>query len=190
MLPSKKVLIYEVVGTLFIIFLGSAFHFTYELSGRVAVVGAFSAVNESVWEHLKLPFWPSLLWMLIEIYPLRKAVSNFFTAKAIGTIAMIVIIPAVFYAYTVFTEEILAVDIATFMIAVIVGQIISCRLFKKGHPSKRREYYHCHNRDCFASDNICIIHVLSASSFYFPRFKYWSIWNCRFLIRSRYDNAR
>jgi hypothetical protein len=139
MLPSKKVLIYEVVGTLFIIFLGSAFHFTYELSGRVAVVGAFSAVNESVWEHLKLPFWPSMLWMLIEIFPLRKAVSNFFTAKSIGTIAMIVIIPAVFYAYTAFTQEILAVDIATFMIAVIVGQIISYRLFKKGNPSKRTE---------------------------------------------------
>jgi hypothetical protein len=139
MLPSKKVLIYEIVGTLFIILLGSAFHFTYELSGRVAVVGAFSAVNESVWEHLKLPFWPSLFWMLIEIYPLRKAVSNFFTAKVIGTIVMVVIIPAVFYAYTVFTEEMLAVDIATFMIAVIIGQIVSCRIFKKGNPSKRTE---------------------------------------------------
>jgi hypothetical protein len=40
MLPSNKVLIYEVVGTLFIIFLGSAFHFTYEFSGRLAIVGA------------------------------------------------------------------------------------------------------------------------------------------------------
>ena len=76
MLPSKKVLIYEVVGTLFIIFLGSAFHFTYELSGRVAVIGAFSAVNESVWEHLKLPFWPSLLWMLIEIYPEERKLAT------------------------------------------------------------------------------------------------------------------
>jgi len=139
LLLSKKVLIYEIIGTLFIILIGSAFHFTYELSGRVVVVGAFSAVNESIWEHLKLPFWPSLLWMLIEIYPLRKAVSNFFTAKVIGTIVMVVIIPAVFYAYTVFTEEILAVDIATFMIAVIIGQIISCRLYKKGNPSKRTE---------------------------------------------------
>ena len=38
MLPSKKVLIYEIVGTVFIIFLGSAFHFTYELSGKLAIV--------------------------------------------------------------------------------------------------------------------------------------------------------
>jgi hypothetical protein len=136
---DRKILALEIAGTLFIIFLGTALHFTFAFSGRNPLVGSFSAVNESVWEHLKLPFWPSLLWMLIEIYPLRKVVGNFFTAKAIGIIVMIVFIPAVFYSYTAFTEENLAVDIATFMIAVIFGQIISYRLFKKGKPSKRTE---------------------------------------------------
>ncbi len=139
MVKARKILVLEIIGTLFIIFLGTALHFTFDFSGRNLLVGSFSAVNESVWEHLKLPFWPALLWMLIEVYPLRKAVSNFFAAKVIGTVVMIVIIPAVFYAYTAFTEEILAVDIATFMIAVIVGQIISYRLFKKVKPSKRTE---------------------------------------------------
>lgn len=81
MLTSKKVLIYEIIGTAFIIFLGSAFHFTYELSGRLAVVGAFSAVNESVWEHLKLAFWPSLIWLLIEYLPIKKLTNNFFESK-------------------------------------------------------------------------------------------------------------
>ena len=138
-MKERKFLALEIVGTLFIIFLGTTLHFTFDFSGRNPLVGSFSAVNESVWEHLKLPFWPSLLWMLIEMYPLREAVSNFFAAKAIGTIVMIVIIPAVFYAYTAFTEEILAVDIATFMIAVVLGQIIGYRLFKKGKPSKRTE---------------------------------------------------
>ena len=139
MVKDGKVLALEIAGTLFIIFLGTALHFTFDFSGRNPLVGSFSAVNESVWEHLKLPFWPSLLWMLIEMYPLRKAVSNFFAAKTVGTIVMIVIIPAVFYAYTAFSGEILAVDIATFMVAVIVGQIISYKLFKKGKPSKRTE---------------------------------------------------
>lgn len=81
MLTSKKVLIYEIIGTAFIIFLGSAFHFTYELSGRLAVVGAFSAVNESVWEHLKLSFWPSLIWLFIEYLPIKKLTNNFFESK-------------------------------------------------------------------------------------------------------------
>jgi len=104
-LKDRKLLVLEITGTLFIVFLGTALHFTFDFSGRNPIVGSFSAVNESVWEHLKLPFWPALLWMLIEIYPLRKTVSNFFTAKAIGIKVMIVIIPAVFYAYTSFTAR-------------------------------------------------------------------------------------
>ncbi len=139
MVRDRRVLALAIVGTLFIIFLGTALHFTFDFSGRNPLVGSFSAVNESVWEHLKLPFWRSLLWMLIEMYPLRRAVSNFFAAKAVGAIVMIVIIPVVFYAYTAFTEEILAVDIATFMIAVVFGQIISYKFFQKGKSSKKAE---------------------------------------------------
>ncbi len=139
MVKDRKVLALEIIGTLFIIFLGTILHFTFDFSGKNPIVGVFSAVNESVWEHLKLPFWPSFLWLIIEIYPLRKSISNFFSAKTIGTIIMLVAIPTVFYTYTAFTEEILLVDIATFIIAVIVGQIISYKLYKKGKPSKRTE---------------------------------------------------
>jgi len=129
----------EIVGTLFIIFLGAAFHFTFALSGNNPIVGAFSAVNESIWEHLKLPFWPSILWLLITMYPLRKIVSNLFFSKTIGIILMIVIIPVVFYSYTAFTAEIFLVDIATFMIAVIIGQLVSYKLYKQTKVSKLTE---------------------------------------------------
>jgi len=137
MLLSKKVLIYEIVGTLFIVFLGSAFHFTYELSGKLAIVGAFSAVNESVWEHLKLAFWPSLIWLLIEYLPLKKLTNNFLTAKTLGTYLMVVLIPIVFYSYTSITGgSIFAIDITTFIIAVVFGQILSYSLSKKNQFSK------------------------------------------------------
>jgi heme/copper-type cytochrome/quinol oxidase subunit 4 len=99
----------------------------------------FHAVNESVWEHLKLPFWPSIFWLLIIMYPLRNTVSNFFSAKAVGITLMLVIIPVVFYSYTAFTKEILAVDIATFMIAVIIGQIMTFLLYKQEKRSRLTE---------------------------------------------------
>jgi uncharacterized membrane protein len=132
-------MILEIIGTLFIIFLGTALHFTFASSGNNPIVGAFSAVNESVWEHLKLPFWPSILWLLLTMYPLRKTVSNIFSSKTIGIILMIMIIPAAFYSYTAFTEEILIVDIATFMIAVIIGQLASYKLYKQANRSKLTE---------------------------------------------------
>ena len=122
----------ELAGVVFIILLGSTLHFTYALSGNQPLVGVFSAVNESVWEHLKLAFWPSLFWMLIELYPLRKTVNNFFSAKTIGTYVMVFFIPSVFYLYTAFTgESIFAVDIATFIVAVIAGQTASYKLLQK-----------------------------------------------------------
>jgi hypothetical protein len=133
---DRKVLLLEIVGTLFIIFLGASIHFTFALSGNNPVVGAFSAVNESVWEHLKLPFWPSIFWLLIVMYPVRKVVTNFFSAKAIGIVLMLLIIPVVFYTYTAFMEEILLVDIATFMIAAIIGQLVSYKLYKQTQGSK------------------------------------------------------
>ena len=136
MIRNRRLLFLEIIGTLFIIFLGTALHFTFASSGNNPIVGSFSAVNESVWEHLKLPFWPSIFWLLIIVYPVRNTVSNFLSAKVIGIILMLVLIPAVFYFYTAFTKEILAVDIVTFMIAVLVGQIISFRLYKQEKGSR------------------------------------------------------
>jgi hypothetical protein len=126
---NKTVLIYELIGIVFIIFLGSALHFTFALSGNQPVVGAFSAVNESIWEHLKLSFWPTLLLIAIEYPLLRKAANNFFIAKAIGVYLMVTIIPLVFYSYTAFSgKSIFAIDISSFVFAVLIGQLLSYKI--------------------------------------------------------------
>jgi hypothetical protein len=126
---NRSVLVYELIGMVFIIILGSLLHFTFGWSGSQTIVGVFSAVNESVWEHLKLAFWPSLLFMLIEYPLLKKAANNFALAKTIGVYLMIAIIPAVFYSYTAITgKSIFAIDISTFVIAVTIGQLSSYRL--------------------------------------------------------------
>ncbi|MFQ7549323.1 MAG: DUF6512 family protein [Blautia marasmi] len=58
--------VFTVIGILFTILLGSLSHFFNEWSGNFFLVGLFSPVNESVWEHLKLLFFPALLFMLLE----------------------------------------------------------------------------------------------------------------------------
>jgi hypothetical protein len=114
---------------IFIIILGSVLHFTFGWSGGNPLVGAFSAVNESVWEHLKLVFWPALLFMLIEYVPLKKATNNFGLAKTTGVYMAIIIIPLIFYSYTAVTgNSIFLIDISTFIVAVIIGQISSYKL--------------------------------------------------------------
>ncbi len=126
---SRKVLTYELIGAVLIIILGSLLHFTFEISGNQPIIGVFSAVNESVWEHLKLAFWPALFFGLIEFIPLRRDVNNFVFAKTVGVYLMIAIIPAVFYFYTALTcENILAIDVGSFVVAVVLGQLLSYKL--------------------------------------------------------------
>ena len=128
MAERRQILFFELAGIVFIIIFGSILHFTFEWSGGQAVVGVFSAVNESVWEHLKLGFWPALVFVLIEFKYLKKT-SNFLSAKAIGIYLIPIIITVIFYSYTaILGESILVIDILSFVIAVIVGQLVSFRL--------------------------------------------------------------
>lgn len=128
--PERKlVFIYELVGIVFIILFGSMFHFTFELSGHNSIVAIFSAVNESVWEHLKLGFWPALLFAIVEYRCLKKSTNNFLFAKTVGIYLIPLIIIILFYAYTtVLGKDLFVMDILIFIIAVIVGQLSSFRL--------------------------------------------------------------
>jgi hypothetical protein len=128
-MSNRRILFYELAGVVFIIIFGSMLHFTFEWSGRQIIVGIFSAVNESVWEHLKLGFWPAITFALIEFKYLRKLANNFLLAKAVGIYLIPAIIIVIFYSYiAILGESILAIDIITFIIAVIVGQAVSYKL--------------------------------------------------------------
>jgi len=125
---------WEMWGILFIVLVGSLLHFTFDFSGGLRPLGIISAVNESVWEHLKLAFWPAVLWTIIEFFFVRRQTKDtrpsFTLAKAIGAYIMPLVIVAIFYSYTAFTRHsILAVDLSSFVIAVVIGQIVSYKLW-------------------------------------------------------------
>ncbi|MEN2975159.1 MAG: DUF6512 family protein [Candidatus Caldarchaeales archaeon] len=127
---NKKELIfkYELFGIFFIFLLGSILHFTFDISGGNLIIGLFSAVNESVWEHLKLCFFPSILYAGIEYRFIKNAARNFFVSKAVGAYIMPLIIVLSFYTYTMFIDENLALDILIFFMSIMVGQLTSYRL--------------------------------------------------------------
>ena len=125
---KKYALKLELVGIVFIIILGGALHFVFDLSGEWPPLALIAAVNESVWEHLKLGFWPALIYFLIEYRYIRKSSSNFLFAKAIGILLIPVAITVLFYAYTAFLQDMLAADLTIFVVAVVVGQLTSYKV--------------------------------------------------------------
>ena len=59
---GKRLNFWPLAGFLTVSALGTLAHFAYEWSGKQLLAGAFCAVNESTWEHMKLLFFPALLF--------------------------------------------------------------------------------------------------------------------------------
>ncbi|MGD2249499.1 MAG: DUF6512 family protein [Candidatus Methanofastidiosia archaeon] len=135
-----RITTWELLGIVFIIIVGSLLHFVFELSGYSVMVAPIAAVNESVWEHLKLGFWPAVLFTLIEYAAFKnknKGIENFFMAKTYGIYIIPVSIAALFYGYTaILGGNVRVLDILTFMVAVVLGQGVSLRLLQSQYSAK------------------------------------------------------
>lgn len=126
---KSRILKFEILGIVFILVFGSLLHFTFNWLNWVWPVGAFSAVNESTWEHLKLAVVPAIVWAILESKVFKLKVNNFLFAKAAGTYLMPILIVVLFYLYkAILGYNLLVFDISTFVIAVIIGQIASYKI--------------------------------------------------------------
>ena len=95
-------------------------------------------VNESVWEHFKLAFWPALLWALSENAMRQLNARAFWSAKGYALLVTPILIAIIFYGYTaVLGQNIFALDIAAFVIAVAAAQLASAQLLKANIHNRR-----------------------------------------------------
>lgn len=123
---NKQTYYYSAGGFLAVLLLGSLSHFFYEWSGNNSVVGLFAPVSESIWEHMKLLFFPMLLFSLLEqLLPEHRSLS-LFCARTAGNILGTVLIPVLFYTYSgILGFHNLFFDIMTFIAATATAFIFS-----------------------------------------------------------------
>ena len=89
----------HIAGAILVCAMGTLAHFVYEWSGNNPVVGLFCAVNESTWEHIKLLFFPMLLytgWRAVRTHGREPAATAAFLA---GNLAGCVYSGCVLYLY-------------------------------------------------------------------------------------------
>ena len=122
----KRIRNYQFFSIAFTFILGTLLHFTYKWTGNNQFVAWFSAINESVWEHLKLLFFPMLISTIIGHFCFGENVPNFLCSKTFGIIVSLVLMVTFFYTYTgIIGNNFAAVDIASFFIIAIIGEFIS-----------------------------------------------------------------
>ena len=110
-------------------------HFLYDWSDQNLIVGLFTPVNESVWEHIKLLFFPMLIYSFIMIYKWKREYPCVTSAFFFGILAGTLLIPLIYYAYTsILGKNCFVLDISTFILSVIISfwisykYTLSCRL--------------------------------------------------------------
>ena len=113
---------------------GTILHFLYNWLGEATWIAPFSGVNESTWEHMKLLFWPMLVFAIVQSFFFRD-LENFWHIKLRGTLVGLALIPIMFYTYNgVIGRSPDWLNIAIFFISAAIAYAYETRLFHKKKP--------------------------------------------------------
>ena len=132
--PVKKIMHWQLGGFMATATVGTLLHFLFDWTGGNVIVALFSAVNESIWEHLKLLFYPSVAVAVVQYFFWGKTVQSFWCIKLMGVLFGLVLIPVVYYTYT----GILGVNadwfnITIFFLVAAALYWVETKLFQRGY---------------------------------------------------------
>jgi len=120
---------YTIIGMIFVLTAGTLAHFLYDWSGSSYIVGFFTPVNESVWEHMKLLFFPMLIYSFFIIIRFKKTCSCITSSLCFGILTGTLLIPIFFYAYTfILGKDFFLLDIGTFILSIVLAFRLSYKL--------------------------------------------------------------
>ena len=127
----KKYLFYwQFAGFVVAVALGTLLHFVFTWT-KAYPLAPISAVNESTWEHMKILFFPMLLFACVQYRFFHEEFSEFWWIKVIGTLVGVLSIPILFYTYTgAFGKTPDWLNIAFFFISAGLGYFVEYLLFK------------------------------------------------------------
>lgn len=99
--------------------LGFLNHFLYQLTGGSAFIALICPVNESVWEHLKLLFFPILFVSAAQYLRYRPEAVRFFYHRFLASICAVGVTIITFYTYTgIIGRNFLVMDILIFVFSI------------------------------------------------------------------------
>jgi hypothetical protein len=110
---------------------GTLLHFLYDWLGKAAWIAPFSGVNESTWEHMKLLFWPMLLYAVVQSFFFKDR-GDFWCVKLRGMVLGLTLIPVIFYTYNgAIGKSPDWLNIAIFFVAAAAAYLYETRLYRK-----------------------------------------------------------
>lgn len=128
-----------VTGILFVAITGTLAHFLYEWTGNNILAGFITPINEAVWEHIKLLFFPMLLFTAYAARRFHENCPYIGYALCRGNLLGCLLIPTLYYTYTgALGMHFSAADIAIFFICVLTAFLYTRHLVLAGQAEKYR----------------------------------------------------
>lgn len=119
----------EIIGVFFSLVLSVVLHYTYNISNGSVWSIMFGAVNESLWEHIKIITFPYLVWAFVEVAIAKPYFKQFVVSKIIGIYGLGVCVLIFYYAYsTAIGCNILWVDITSVVVFNVLAYVASYKI--------------------------------------------------------------
>ena len=129
---KRTVWLWQLFGFSVAAFGGTVLHFLYDWLDGAWWIAPFSGVNESTWEHMKLLFFPMLIYAAVQSFFFRDY-KSFWCVKLRGTLLGLALIPSIFYIYNgVIGKSPDWINIAIFFISAAAVYIYEARALAKG----------------------------------------------------------
>lgn len=139
---KRSLELWQVGGLTFSAVLGTLLHFLYSWTGLL-IFAPLSAINESTWEHMKLLFFPSFIYAIIESVFLFNQYPNFWKSKFFGILIGLITIPVLFYTYNgAIGKSPDWFNILSFFISLFVEYYTEYLILKKGKKSNKYQAFY------------------------------------------------
>ena len=127
---KRSVGVWGFFGFAVVSLLGTVLHFLYEWLGEPLWVAPFSGVNESTWEHMKLLFFPMLIFAVFQSFFFREY-AEFWCVKLRGILVGLFAIPILFYTYNgAIGKSPDWLNIVIFFASVVISFCYETKLFR------------------------------------------------------------
>ena len=101
--------------------LGTLGHFVYGWTGENMLAGLIFPVNESIWEHLKLIYFPSVIYFSAEYFLTYKKPCNYIPAAMTGIFCGMASVVIMYYTISgIIGKNIDFINILIFFVAIII----------------------------------------------------------------------
>lgn len=107
-----------------IVGIGCLMHFLYDICHENKAVAVFAAINESVWEHIKIGLTGFFVVTFVD-FTMFGGMYNYWIAKAFSIGAFVILIPVMYYFIrSCMGRESVVAGVIEFLVGVFVSELI------------------------------------------------------------------